>query len=211
MECQDDTDDVHLCGKCRSTFGDLNEFINHKKECRKNPNTKNSLAIIKAEDQKDIVTNVDLGMTIDGKDTNNDLNLATDEAAVISLLANQLSSQNSKNANDDLEQLTLVFKEELEAIESQNNKPNFFRPPAKKSSPKKKVPTTIQTTTIHVKDEETTKIGINVVESEKKIKNCTVLNCNFTAYHTKDLIRHMRIHTGIVMCLMLWGPNHLLH
>ena len=198
MDCQDDIEDVHLCGRCRSTFGDLNEFVNHKKECRKKPN--NNLGnIIKAEDHKDI-TNVDLNMTcIDGKDTNNDLNLATDEAAVISLLANQLSSQNTKNANDDLEQLTLVFKEELEAIEQ--NKPNILRP-AKKSSPKKKA-TTIQTTTINVKDEESTKIGINVVESEKKIKNCTVLNCNFTAYHTKDLIRHMRIHTGKINTLLL--------
>ena len=136
MECPDDTDDVHLCGRCRSTFGDLNEFVNHKKECRKKPN--NNLGnIIKAEDHKDI-TNVDLNMTcIDGKDTNNDLNLATDEAAVISLLANQLSSQNTKNANDDLEQLTLVFKEELEAIEQ--NKPNILRP-AKNHLQRKKPP-----------------------------------------------------------------------
>ena len=78
---------MHLCGRCRTTFADIAEFFNHKKLCKEQSKKK-----------------------LD----NNDFNLATDEAAVISLLANQLSSQNSQTrASDDLDHLTLVFKGQL--------------------------------------------------------------------------------------------------
>ena len=78
---------MHLCGRCRTTFADIAEFFNHKKLCKEQSKKK-----------------------LD----NNDFNLATDEAAVISLLANQLSSQNSQpRASDDLDHLTLVFKGQL--------------------------------------------------------------------------------------------------
>jgi hypothetical protein len=102
-------DDLHFCGRCRSTFADIAEFMVHKKRC-KQPK------VNKVDLRKAAVT---LAVDLDA-----DLTLATDEAAVISLLANQLSHQNNQQqrsneaaTEDALDHLTLVLNEELEAVQ----------------------------------------------------------------------------------------------
>ena len=176
LNSQDDSlnleedEDLHLCGRCRHTFGKLDEFLNHKKECKK---------LAKEPTATDLIN-----ISTDTKET--DLNLATDEAAVISLLANQLSSQNSQSRGgpDDLEQLTLVFKEELDAIEQ--NQVNLQR-----STPKK-TKKSVTTSTIQIKDHT-----VKILENDKIDHHpCSVIGCKFSAKHLKDLVRHMRIHTG---------------
>ena len=190
---EDDEDDLHLCGKCRGTFGDIHEFLAHKKECKKKTNQ----ITIKE-------TNND---SADGKDTNSDLNLATDEAAVISLLANQLSSQNSASrASDELEQLTLVFKEELDAIEQNQDFKNLTKCQfgthqsnvnrKKKQKAKDKFRTFSQTDVVKIKDQVIIKKQINLAVAQKvgpdgdiKIHPCSVIGCKFTVRHAKDLTR----------------------
>ena len=63
-------------------------------------------------------------------------------------------------------------------------------PTKKQDKPAKKV----QTTSIKTVDNQT-KIAVKLVKGERKIHPCTL--CKFTAQHPKDLIRHMRCHTGI--------------
>ena len=154
---------MHLCGRCRTTFADIAEFFNHKKLCKEQSKKK-----------------------LD----NNDFNLATDEAAVISLLANQLSSQNSQpRASDDLDHLTLVFKEELDAIA--NPELSMQQPKTPKKTEKQVAK--VQTTSIKTADNQT-KIAVKLVKGERKIHPCSL--CKFTAQHPKDLTRHIRSHTG---------------
>ena len=159
VDDEDDEPDLHLCGKCKSSFGDINDFVAHKKKCKKIP-----------------------------KKPDKDFNLATDEAAVISLLANQLSSQNSQSRTcpDDLDQFTLVFKDdELDAIVP-DPLPLPLTPQKKHekiklvSSPKK-----------------ANKSLIKDIKCEKKNNVCSVIGCSFKTSHPKDLVRHLRTHTGL--------------
>ena len=138
----DQDEDLHLCGRCRATFADIAEFFNHKKSCKAKKN------IEKKPD---------------------DFNLATDEAAVISLLANQLSSHNSSQLrpNDDLDHLTLVFKEELDAISPDQL---TTKSPIKKCQEKKKVQTTSMKTS-----ENQTKMAIKLVKGDRKMHPCKIL------------------------------------
>ena len=173
---EDQEEDLHLCGRCKSTFADIAEFFNHKKQCKGN-SAKNKIDKIKCE--------------------SNDFNLATDEAAVISLLANQLSSHNSQvRPSDDLDQLTLVFKEELDAIEPdslQDGTKTVKLPLLARNSPEKKKK--VQTTSVKTSDNQT-KMSVKVVKSTRKMHLCSVIGCKFSSQHSKDLTRHMRRHTG---------------
>ena len=72
---------MHLCGRCRATFADINEFVNHKKECKKLTLRDDSNKVVELKEVKE---------------TNSDLNLATDEAAVISLLGESYASFDRK-------------------------------------------------------------------------------------------------------------------
>ena len=153
----EDEDDLHLCGKCKASFIDINDFVVHKKKCKK---------ISKQPDK--------------------DFNLATDEAAVISLLANQLSSQNSQSRTcpDDLDQFTLVFKDdELDTIVSD---------PLPPLTPQKKH----EKTKLVSSPKKAAKSLIKDIKSEKKTNVCSVLGCSFKSLHPKDLVRHLRTHTG---------------
>ena len=158
---QEEEEDLHLCGKCKSSFGDINDFVNHKKICKRKS----------------------------AKASENDF--ANDEAAVISLLANQLSSQNSQSqpSADDLNQFTFVFKDELDTIVSDPLPPLT---PQKKSgeSPNKKTKSKTATTRKDFTKEKSSSSG------SKKQNFCSVIGCKFKSTHPKDLIRHMRTHTG---------------
>lgn len=158
---------MHLCGRCRATFGDIAEFFNHKKICKEQ--SKKNLSVKK-------------------EDNSNDFSLATDEAAVINLLANQLSSHNTQlRAGDELEQFVFL-KEDLEAIAPEQLHP---KSPVKKAEKSKKV----QTASVKTKDNQT-KTSIKLVKGDRKLNPCSVIGCKFTALHAKDLTRHMRLHTG---------------
>ena len=168
---------MHLCGRCKATFADIAEFFNHKKLC-KEQSKKNINNIILPERNR--------------AENQNDFNLATDEAAVISLLANQLSSQNTQpRPNDDLDHLTLVFKEELEAIENaqeqvanftSNNSTTVQPTTIVSKSPKKqeKKVKKLQTATVKSSD-KTTKVTIKVADASRKIHPCTVIGCKFSS------------------------------
>ena len=154
-EDEEDEPDVHLCGKCKSSFGDINDFVAHKKKCKK----------------------------IAKKSPDKDFNLATDEAAVISLLANQLSSQ-SRTCPDDLDQFTLVFKDdELDTI---------VPDPLPPLTPQKKH----EKTKFVASPKKTNKTLIKDIKCEKKNNVCSVIGCSFKTSHPKDLVRHLRTHTG---------------
>ena len=157
----EEEEDLHLCGKCKSSFGDINDFVNHKKLCKKK--------------------------TANSKRPENEF--ATDEAAVISLLANQLSSQNSQSrpSADDLDQFTFVFKDELDPHILSDPLPPLT-PPKKKSTEKPRKaskPSTSSKSTIE-KD----------FKGEKKQHFCSVVGCKYKSSHPKDLARHLRTHTG---------------
>ncbi len=67
--------DLHVCGSCKSEFGDVDEFVQHKKTCvKRKKKTKKDL-------EKTILEALEEGVERDAE-----------EAAVISLLANQLNS-----------------------------------------------------------------------------------------------------------------------
>jgi hypothetical protein len=184
-------DDLHFCGRCRSTFADIAEFMVHKKRC-KQPK------VNKVDLRKAAVT---LAVDLDA-----DLTLATDEAAVISLLANQLSHQNNQQqrsneaaTEDALDHLTLVLNEELEAVQ----KASVVKLKADNHH-KRQI---IQTTSIKTSDNQT-KTSIKLVKSDhRKLHPCSVIGCIFTAQHTKDLTRHMRIHTGYPT--LIQAKNHI--
>ena len=158
----DEEEDLHLCGKCKSSFGDINDFVNHKKLCKKKTASKHC-----PENE-----------------------FATDEAAVISLLANQLSSQNSQSrpSADDLDQFTFVFKDELDPHILSDTPLPPLTPPKKKSTekPKRSKPSSSSSKSTIVKD----------FKGEKKQNFCSVVGCKYKSSHPKDLARHLRTHTG---------------
>ena len=84
---EEEDDDVHVCGGCKQQFSKIDIFVSHKKECKAKNRKK---AVAKSDNRVSVI--VDLGGKEAGSSGQEAGRRDADEAAVISLLANQLSN-----------------------------------------------------------------------------------------------------------------------
>ena len=85
-----------------------------------------------------------------------------------------LPLQNSQSrASDDLDHLTLVFKEELDAITPPDLPMQLHQQPKTPTKKQEKIAKKVQTTSIKSVDNQT-KIAVKLVNGERKIHPCTL-------------------------------------
>ncbi len=217
----DDDDDIHMCGRCKLTFADVHLFIEHKKACKQqnilslnvNVNSSGSGGGVGTPGKSTTRGNSNVLAAPDDVGLG-EVSLDTDEAAVISLLANQLSSNNQTSSqppkHDDLDQFWFVRDEDFEQVAVSNS----VSPPStslvasasstptkhqssssnskrKASSSSERVSTTIVRT-----GKNQTKTTIKIMTSGRNVTPCTEPGCSFSCVYLKDLRRHMLTHTG---------------
>lgn len=189
-------EDVHMCGSCRAEFKQYKQFVQHKRDCslrkqKKSPlktNLEASCATIAEtpnaqgrdkyiSDIEDIEPEDDIDDPRDGSppspfDTQDQEVPDYIVAEYIPVLVPQPRHKQSS---------PLCHQQDSEIVnENQTSSPRFVLEPSGKKSP--------SVTTFKAAKQEKPKLA--------KVKICSVVGCMFSTKYTKDLVRHLKKHTG---------------
>ncbi|KAF4519867.1 hypothetical protein B566_EDAN005205 [Ephemera danica] len=216
MSCEND---VHICGVCKEEFGTIESFLEHKsKKCGLSSHG-NRVVELSAS------LNLNEGLGLETSDPHNDKNVAALRDSLLGLAAAAqaefLESQEAQHdfrstvdrpsyhrgLNDDEEDVADVLANQLSGMVSAQvlagyeptMNPTESQPVTEEYCPRDIVMDIEAMPKVDKKDVYKIMTGPRSKRKDKKpVKKfaCTHEGCTFEGRYSKDLVRHVRIHTG---------------